>query len=1183
MCPLAAPGNTTNTDPADIKQGSPVPATQNAPHSIDAFIARWDSTELAERANCASFLHELCAILGVDLPNPASGSGGDYRYERGVDHVDADGKLTKRRIDLYKAGCFVLEAKQGSNPKTQDLFGLGSDAERRSAVRRSKNWVQHMLKAKGQAEGYVADLKRQREAPPPFIIVCDVGFCFDIYADFTGTGAHYTQFPDRESFRIDLGQLRDPDTRKRLATIWTDPLSLDPSHQRVQVTRDIAALLARLVRAMEAKHAPQDVATFLMRCIFCMFAQSVGLLPSPTAFTELLQDCRNNLAAFGPLLSELWKTMNAGGFSTTLRALILRFNGGLFAPGSAGAAEPLPVDADMLNLLIMASERDWADVEPAIFGTLLENALDAKQRGNLGAHFTPRAFVERLVRPTVMDPLRAEWDGVKAAAVAEAEANRRDDAAALLRAFHARLCTIRVLDPACGTGNFLYVTLELMKRLEGEVLDVLASFVTGEGDRLELSGASVDPHQFLGLEKNPRAVPVAELVLWIGYLQWHFRTRGKAAPAEPILRNFHNIREQDSLLTYSKAEPERDMQGAPITRWGGRTRAHPITGEEVPDDTDRTLVLRPVNAKPTIWPEAEFIVGNPPFIAGKDMRAELGTGYAQALWAAYPKVPKSADLAMFFWWKAAQALQAGRIRMRKATPAITRRFGFITSNSVRQVFCRRVIAEAMAGKAGLSLCFAIPDHPWTDGQGAAAVRIAMTVAQPGEHDGVLQTVCAEDDGSDGVPVVALAGQVGRINADFTIGTDVKAARPLRANEGLSSRGMSLHGAGFIVSPAQARDLGLGRVPGLERHIRPYLNGRDITGTSRGQMVIDLFGLTADAVRHDFPAVYQHLLTHVKPERDLNNRATYRDNWWVFGEPRRELRPALQGLPRYIATVETAKHRVFVFLPADVIPDNKLIVIGLDDGFSLGVLQSHIHERWMLGQGNWLGVGNDPVYAKSQCFDPFPFPAATAEQRACIASIAEELDALRQDRLATHQHLSLTGLYNVLEKLRAGTMLSESERDVHDAGHVSILKELHDRLDAAVAQAYGWPATLTDTEIVTRIVALNAERAAEEASGQIRWLRPDFQAPGVVAQAKATQATLDMPQTQDATLPPWPKDIPAQFVALRQLLTSTATPIAIPAVASSFKGAPRAAKLKEMLSSLAALGQAQALTDGRFVA
>ncbi|MFC3026979.1 MULTISPECIES: class I SAM-dependent DNA methyltransferase [Roseomonadaceae] len=1148
---------------------------------ITAFIARWDGTEQAERANYVSFLDDLCTVLEVPRPEPAAGPLGSYRYERAVTHHEADGSTSTRRIDLYKRGCFVLEAKQGSNaPKQGGLFGPVA-ADRRANIRRSPGWAQSMLKAKGQAEGYARDLPSE-EGWPPFVIVCDVGFCLDLYADFSGTGKHYAQFPDREGFRLYLPDLQKPEVRDLLRAIWTEPLSLNPQRKRVQVTREIAAYLARLVRALEGprdkpRHAPQHVATFLMRCIFSMFAQSVGLLPSGTAFTELLQDCRKDPKSFVPLIGDLWRSMNAGGFSPALRAIVLRFNGGLFAPGPHGGVEPLPVDGDMLELLIQASQRDWADVEPAIFGSLLENALDAKQRGELGAHFTPRAFVERLVLPTVMEPLRTEWDGVKAAAVAKAEAGDRPGAATLVRAYHARLCAVRVLDPACGTGNFLYVTLELMKRLEGEVLDLLADLVPGEGDRLEMAGASVDPHQFLGIEKNPRAVPVAELVLWIGWLQWHFRTRGNAPPAEPILRDFRNIQEGDALLTYDRAEPDRDAAGAPLTRWGGRTKLHPITGEEVPDETDRVLVLRPVAPKVTDWPEAEFIVGNPPFIGAKHMRAELGDGYAEALWQAYPAVPKSADLALHFWWKAAQALRFGKSKNGKTSPAATRRFGFITSNSIRQVFCRRVLAEAMAApKAPLHIVFAVPDHPWADGAGAAAVRISLTVVEAGAGEGTLATVTSETPGVDGVPTIATATSLGFINSDLTIGTDVKMTKSLRSNERLASPGVKLHGAGFIIEPIAAGAMGLGKVSGLDRHIRPYLNGRDFTQRSRGQFVIDFFGLSEGEVLARFPAAYQHILLRVKPEREQNNRSAYRQNWWLHGEPRSELRPALADLERYIVTPVTAKHRVFSFLKHNVLPDDALIAFASMDGFILGTLSSRFHGAWCLASGGTLE--DRPRYLKSVCFDPFPFPAATPAQRTEIGAIAEELDAHRKARLAAHSHLTLTALYNTLEAVRAGKQLTAKEKDIHDAGQVSILRDLHDRLDAAVAAAYGWPADLPEAEVVARVVALNAERVAEEAQGLVRWLRPEFQAPQE-ARRPAVQGEMLVPEAAIPGAPPWPVEGPAQYVALRAALARG--PASAREVARRFKGAPRTAKMGEMLATLAALGQARPLGDGRY--
>ena len=248
------------------------------------------------------------------------------------------------------------------------------------------------------------------------------------------------------------------------------------------------------------------------------------------------------------------------------------------------------------------------------------------------------------------------------------------------------------------------------------------------------------PEQFHGIEVNPWAAAVAELVLWIGYLQWHLRTRGDAAGLpEPILRNLHNIECRDAVLAWDAVEPLLDADGRPVTRWDGRTTVtHPVTGEPVPDETARVPAWRYVNPRPATWPEADFIVGNPPFIGTARMREALGDGYVEAIRRVYPHVPDSADYVMFWWDKAAELVRTGRAR----------RFGLITTNSLRQTFNRRVlehhlggspIAGAQAGQVQdlpLHLAFAIPDHPWVDSAEGAAVRIAMTVGAAGEGPGV---------------------------------------------------------------------------------------------------------------------------------------------------------------------------------------------------------------------------------------------------------------------------------------------------------------------------------------------------------------------------------------------------------------------------------------------------------------
>jgi len=550
-----------------------------------------------------------------------------------------------------------------------------------------------------------------------------------------------------------------------------------------------------------------------------------------------------------------------------------------------------------------------------------------------------------------------------------------------------------------------------------------------------------------------------------------------------------------------------------------------------------------------------------------------------------------------YWWQQGPADPQGKLR----------RFGFITTNSIRQAFNRRVIEQHLAGNPPLSLAFAIPDHPWVDSADGAAVRIAMTVGRPAAEgsEGRLVTVTAEREGDGEGMTVELATRQGVLHADLTAGANVIGTMPLQANGGIANRGMQLIGSGFIVTPDDANLLGLGRVSGLERHIRPYRNGRDLTATPRCAMVIDLFGLTAEEVRDRFPEVYQWVSDRVKPERDAKGHskdgAGYAKLWWLFGKPRQELRKALAGLPRYIATVETAKHRVFVFLDQSILPDNKLVAIASDDPFVLGVLSSRVHVTWSLAAGGWLGVGNDPVYAKSRCFEPFPFPNcddvgaapcgrpfegahAGAPLRERIRLLAEQLDAHRKRQQSLHPGLTLTGMYNVLEKLRSGEALTAKEKGIHEQGLVAVLRQLHDDLDAAVAEAYGWPADLTDEEILERLVALNRERARDEEQGLVRWLRPEYQNPHGEETTLQTGLELGEEEAAPAATPkaklPWPRTLPEQVQAVRAALAAAAGPATADTLARTFQRA-RTDKVAELLATLAAIGQAREVEPGTF--
>lgn len=1147
--------------------------------ALEKFIAYWQGQEGGqERANYQLFLIGLAEALGLARPDAAGPNTetNTYVFERAVTFREPDGSTSTGRIDLYRKGSFVLEAKQSRQkgqakaiPGQADLFV--PESEPRGERGATRAWDVLMLNARRQAEDYAKALPTA-DGWPPFLLVCDVGHCIEVFADFSGQGKNYSHFPDRNSYRIYLEDLRKAETQERLRLIWNDPHKLDPAKQSAKVTREIAERLAEVSKTLEKRDYPaEDAALFLMRCLFTMFAEDVELLPK-ASFKDLLDRCVKDEKKFPPMVEQLWKAMDVGDFAYALELKVPRFNGKLFKDAKA-----LPLKREEIGELLVAAKADWKQVEPAIFGTLLEQALEAKERARLGAHYTPRAFVERLVVATVIEPLRADWQVVQATVDRLKAEKKHVDARKAVQEFHSKLCQTRVLDPACGTGNFLYVALELMKRLEGEVLEAVVSLGGQEGLSW-LDRQTVDPHQFLGIEKNPRAAAIAELVVWLGYLQWHFRTRSDAPP-EPILRDFKNIEARDAVL---------DWDGAPVPHVAR---------------IDGKMVETYPNARRPTWPEAEFIVGNPPFIGGKDVRANLGDAYAETLWSVHEEINESADFVMYWWDRAAEVVAQKR--------SITRRFGFVTTNSITQVFSRRVIERHLGAKQPVSLLMAIPDHPWTKVTGRdAAVRIAMTVAAAGRHVGVVREVVSESGLDTDQPHIELKDDQGSIHADLSIGADVTVATELIANEGLCSPGMKLHGAGFIVSSEVAKVLGLGKRAGLEKYIRPYRNGRDLTSRPRGMMVIDLFGLSDGELRQRFPEVYQHVLEHVKPERDSNRRDTYRSNWWVFGEPRRDLRPALDGLSRYVVTVETATHRTFQFLDASIIPDNKLQVIPTDDALVLGYLSSRIHAVWALRAGGWLGQGNDPVYVKTRCFDPFPFPVPDVATAHEIRAIAEELDKHRKDRQAQHPGLTLTEMYNVLEKLRAGGPLNDDDRRIKDDGLVLMLKEYHDRLDAAVARAYGWPVDLTDEQLLEKLVALNAERSQEEKNGKVRWLRPDYQIPRFGSDEekarwqreqagdrpapdvgiRPAQGVLALPDdlpemtsrgNDDSTKPRFPtNDEMAETAAVMAALLASSKPMTLVEVSRHFKGGRQnERRVKLVLDALARLGHIDSSDGG----
>jgi hypothetical protein len=1203
-------------------------------NDIERFIARWSHAGGSERANHQLFVTELCRLLDLPTPDPARDDTRDnaYVFERRITFAHGDGSSSAGFIDCYRRGAFVLEAKKVK------------------AASHTKGFDDALMRARTQAENYARALPAS-EGRPPFLVVVDVGHVFELYAEFTRSGATYTPFPDAGSHRIRLGDLRNDAVRERLRRLWLAPMDLDPARASAKVTREVAARLAELAKSLEAAgHAPEKTAAFLSRCLFSMFAEDIGLLPKlddgQGAFAGLLRRHRDDPATLGRMLAILWANMDVGGFSPVLASMVLRFNGKLFK-GAAQEGYVLPLNREQIDGLLAAAQANWREVEPSIFGTLLERALSATDRHALGAHYTPRAYVERLVMPTVIDPLRAEWADVQAAALMLAReasaleaaapslpAARQADAGGMskhaqalalrdearasgflaartrhtaevdakwsearqhIRAFHHRLCTLRVLDPACGSGNFLYVTLEHLKRLEAEVLAQLHALGEQNQGLAEFQGETVTPAQLLGIELNERAAAIAELVLWIGYLQWHVRSFGSASMAEPVIHDYGNIEHRDAVLAWDSQEPMRDAAGNLVTRWDGTSfKTHPVTGEEVPDETALVPQWRYINPRPAAWPQTDYIVGNPPFIGNKRMRDALGDGYVEALRQAWPAVPESADLVMYWWHHAAETVRTGNAL----------RFGLITTNSISQTFNRRVLSLSMeSGARPLSLVYAIPDHPWVDTAHGADVRIAMTVGAIGPAKGRLLRVTAEELGDDGAISVQLGERVGDVSPDLSTRLSKTSVRALQSNQGLSFMGVILVGDGFFLDDADDKTI---RAIKREGVASTFVSGTDLQRRPRGRLVVDFTGMEEREARERAPHAYQWVLGRVKPIRLGNADKRFREVWWQFGAPRPVMRRAVFGLPRFIVTGRTARHRVFQFLDAGHVVESNAVVVALPSSFVLGVLSSFVHTAW----AGWMGatLEDRPHYTNSTVFETFPFPGAdTGLNSACsslIGQIAEQIDGLRKAQLRAHAEPTITTVYNVLSKLRSGESMTETDRTVYQRGLVAVLRSLHDDLDTAVLEAYGWTdlcpaladhrppaaearAAAVET-LLERLVALNAKRAAEEAAGTVRWLRPEFQASATAPEQTRidTDDAEAVPAPAAAAAPvekrPWPTGLPEQIKVVADVLAGTGRALTTEDLAARFTARGRwRDRLPTILDTLEALGRARRSDAGHW--
>ena len=783
----------------------------------------------------------------------------------------------------------------------------------------------------------------------------------------------------------------EPSTFELLRNAFHDPERLNPKAIRERVTAAAAVTIGELARSLEARGVPSASAShFLMQMVFALFAEDARLLPAKLV-TRILERTSDNPERARQYLGELFHAMAHGG--EVLLEDVPHFNGGLFS----GDTPIPPLEVSDLKTLRAAAQLSWEEVEPSIFGTLFERALDPRKGAQLGAHYTSRDDINRIVEPVILEPLRIEWQTIRdradAALLSGATGKIRvREVDEPITAFISRLHTLRVLDPACGSGNFLYVAMQSLKTLERDVIAYSQSI--GVGGFLTLG-----PRQFYGLEVNPLAHELASVVVWIGYLQW-MSANGYSNYGSPILERLDNIRNVDALL----------------------------------EVTDTGAV------KERVWPEAEFIVGNPPFLGDKKMRRELGDAYVEGLRKIFNgRVAGQADFVCYWFEKARAVIETGT----------TKRAGLIATNSIRGGASRKVLERINATGAIFN---AWSDRDWI--LEGAAVRVSMV---------------AFDDSSEAVRF--LDGlEVEAVNADLTAETDTGKAQQLLENAGIAFIGIQKGGAFDIVGDLARAWIKIPNPNGRSNAevLKPYINGMDIVRRPSDTYLID-FNQMSELEASEFIVPFVFVKQNVQPTRVGLKRENHARQWWLHQELRPGMRRALANLEKYITTPRVAKHRVFVWQAAPVLSDSAVVAIARDDDFTFGVLHSRIHEVWSLKQGTSLGVGNDPRYTPSTCFETFPFPRPTPAQHLEIEKWAKYLNDVRNALIAADGTRKLTGIYNDLTALRG------SRNSTHA---VYALLIAHERLDAAVIAAYGWNAPLGDDEILAKLLALNLERAAK---------------------------------------------------------------------------------------------------------
>lgn len=972
------------------------------------FIAKWQDNKLSERAGAQPHFLDLCDLLGMEKPSDPD----NYCFERGAKRTGAG----RGWADVWKRHSFAWEYKApGAN-------------------------LEAALK---QLMTYALALDN-----PPLLVVSD-RLRIEIHTHFTGTPS--------EVHTIALADIGTPENLQKLRWLFIKPDAFKPERTRTAITLQAAKLIGDLAWRMQQRgHEPHDVAHFLNKIIFCLFAEdakgpaSDPLLPNQI-FSTILNNGRKDVARCQAQISKLFQAMSTrnGDFG---EHLIQWFNGGLFDDDLT-----LPLTADDIDKLVNVSLLDWSAIEPSIFGTLFERGLDPAKRSQLGAHYTDPVSIMRIVNPVIVDPLLAEWAVEKTAIAAQMDlmyqyeksrksaekakaTNALKDAFRRYIAFKEKLKNFKVLDPACGSGNFLYLALQSLKDIE------LRVDLEAEALGLERGFPEVGPQCMFGIELSPYAAELAKVTVWIGDIQWMLK-HGFAPSKEPILKTLDQIECRDALANFRKEERAEN-------------------GEMVMHETV-TMAQ---------WPAVDVIIGNPPFLGDKKMRAELGDAYTEDIRELYERtVPGGADLVCYWFAKAQQAIESGT--------AI--RVGLVATQSIRQSTNRPVL-DAIARNGEIFNAWS--DQPWVNE--GAAVRVSL--------------ICFGRKPS-GAPMVLDGQAVQGIYADLNSadsGFDLTTASTLAENAGVAFQGPVKVGEFDVPGDVARQWLALPNASGAKNHsvLRPWANGQDLTKRPSDTWIVDFGDSMSREQAAMFEVPFEHVRKLVKPMRESGNRESRKKYWWLHGETVPGLRRATSGAARFIATSRVAKHRFFVFLPIQVWPDSRLYAIARSDDACFGLLESKLHLIWSLAKAGMHGVGNDPTYNAKSCFETFPFPEGltpnlkpeqyTNPHAADIAAAAKRLNELRENWLNPREWVDVVPEvvpgypdriipkpeYSEAIKKRTLTNLY----NLRDKGEVQWLEDAHRTLDAAVARAYGWDDythDMPDQEILRRLLKLNLERAA----------------------------------------------------------------------------------------------------------